>query len=159
MDYNNKTFITYDWLAQNHSSWVPICNNFSADALRPSGIIEVLGQYRKAELFICIEWDYKTICVGYNGGVSEYTRELTGLEESFPAYLITQGKFTESNTAYLDDRETLYRLQHDMILTAIQEGQRILENSQQIDNVVKETIRRVIFPLGQLSIPMSSKNH
>jgi hypothetical protein len=134
-----QKIVTHKLMTENHCGYFSANRSFKTDALRPSGWVQVAGSPSKADLYVCVEWDSKSVWVGYHwqGGYSY--REEAGLESLFMADWIINAKMSEYDQRYADNF-----IHHDVIYRAIIKCQTLLDDVSKVTAQIKEQVTKIL---------------
>lgn len=142
-----QKIVTHKLITENHCGYFSANRVFKTDTLRPSGWVQVAGSPSKADLYVCVEWDSKSVWVGYHwqGGYSH--REEAGLENIFMADWIINAKLSEYDQRYADNF-----IHHDVIYRAISKCQTLLNEVATVTTQVKEHVTKILIESDNTTI-------
>ena len=124
--------VTHDDLVKNKYGFYRITENFESKALRPKVVI---GD-QLVHLAICVEWDSKTILVGYHPQPPHGVRFMNGLESWFSAQSIVDAAYKEDRLKHGIDPDVDTVLEdHNLVVTECLDCLKILNLEQPIEEL------------------------
>lgn len=153
VNHPNRKPASYQTLIENHTSLFLATRSFQKDALRVTGQVMVVGNPQWVPLWICVEWDSKTVLVGYHWeGGNGCSRAQIGREEWFRAAHLVDTKLGDRNfrLSYYPSQEGItiseeVRLKdHETIVEVTTMCQAALDSAEQVSASLKDEIRHAL---------------
>lgn len=145
--------ISHQTLLEKHCSMFRAACSFQQDALRVVGLVTVVGSPQRVPLWICVEWDSKTILVGYHWqGGNGYLRPQLGLEQWFRAAGLVDAKLGDRDLRlnYFPSQDCVsiheeVRIQdHNTIVDVTAKCQAALDSVETVTASLKDAIRHAM---------------
>lgn len=125
-------------MAANSQTFYDAVRSFQKDALQPYGYVQEVGIKQLKPLQIVVEWDTKTVCLGYSD-YRAYSRIQAGLEAWFdPSEYLPAHIICPENGPY-DPREF-----HAEILDLARKAQKVLDDAPNVTDEIKFAVKDLL---------------